>query len=216
MQMLRAVVALLALPFFALGAPVAERQACSDVIVVFARGTTEPGTIGTVVGPPLLAALQMALAGKSVTMTGVPYAADVGGFLEGGDPAGSATMASLLTSAANRCPNVLGARHVWLLARRQVSFQCILHPTVLTKAIGQLVHNSVKLISSSVASHIKAAVIFGDPDKGQPLQGIPAGNTLTICHATDLICAGQAVILPSHLTYGADTPQAAAFIANHV
>ncbi|KAF7348248.1 Cutinase [Mycena sanguinolenta] len=81
---------------------------------------------------------------------------------------------------------------------------------------GQLVHNSAKLLSASVLSRIKAAVIFGDPDDGEPVQGVPAANTDVICHFGDDICAHGILILPPHLTYGADTPAAAAFIAARV
>ncbi|KAF7298727.1 Cutinase [Mycena indigotica] len=199
--MFRTLVALLAaLPLLGLAAPVAEERAanaCTDVIVIFARGTTEPGTIGTIVGPPLQSALQSALGSKSLTFTGVPYAADIPGFLVGGDPTGSATMAQLLTSAASSCPNA----------------------KLVTSGYsqgGQLVHNSAKLISSSVAARISAAVIFGDPDNGQAVQGIPSSKVDVICHVGDNICQGGAIILPAHLTYGADTPAAASFIAARV
>lgn len=84
----------LLLPLSVLAAPTGsiEARACSDVTVIFARGTTETGTLGTVVGPPFLAALKSALGSSSVTMNGVDYPADIPGFLQGGDPAGSQTM----------------------------------------------------------------------------------------------------------------------------
>lgn len=85
---------ILLLPLSVFAAPTGsiEARACSDVTVIFARGTTEVGTLGTVVGPPFLSALKSALGSSSVTMNGVDYPADVPGFLEGGDAAGSKTM----------------------------------------------------------------------------------------------------------------------------
>lgn len=85
---------LLLLPSAILAAPTGsiEARACTDVTVIFARGTTESGTLGTVVGPPLLDALKSALGSHSVSMQGVEYAADIPGAIQGGDRAGSQTM----------------------------------------------------------------------------------------------------------------------------
>ncbi|KAJ6504646.1 cutinase, partial [Mycena vitilis] len=184
------------LGLLAAAAPVAEERAsnaCTDVIVFFARGTTEQAPIGSLVGPQLQTALKSALGGKSLTFTGVDYAASIGGFLQGGDPAGSRTMAQDLTNAASSCPNA----------------------ALVTSGYsqgGQLVHNSAKLLSASVLARIKAAVIFGDPDDGEPVQGVPASRTDVICHTGDDICLHGTQVLQPHLTYGKDAPAAAAFI----
>lgn len=93
----------------------AGNTACRGVTVLFARGTTERGLLGAVVGPPLKAALSQALPGQ-VTVTGVDYPANVAGFLQGGDPDGAETMAGLAQAAANACPNekivITGYRYV--------------------------------------------------------------------------------------------------------
>ena len=96
-----------ALPFLALAAPTAElsKRACTSVTVIFARGTTEPGTIGTIVGPPFSAALDSALGASAVTFIGVPYAANIAGFEEGGDPVGAAEAAGLANAAIASCPS---------------------------------------------------------------------------------------------------------------
>ena len=82
-----------------------SRQACSDVTVIFARGTGETPPIGTIVGPPFELALQTTIGGKSLSFLGVVYAASIPGFLEGGDPAGASTMVADVTSAASLCPD---------------------------------------------------------------------------------------------------------------
>lgn len=66
---------------------------CSDVLVIFARGTQEPGNVGALVGPPFFKALEGAL-GSSHTLAvqGVDYEATVADYLEGGDPEGSQEM----------------------------------------------------------------------------------------------------------------------------
>ena len=66
---------------------------CGDVVIVFARGTDEPGNVGALVGPPLFNALSSALGGRSLSVQGVgDYGASVTEFLEGGDPVGSTEM----------------------------------------------------------------------------------------------------------------------------
>ncbi|KAJ6500959.1 cutinase [Mycena sanguinolenta] len=189
---------LFSLGLFALAAPVVEqRAACADVMVVFARGTTEPPPIGIVAGPPLETALKTALGGKTLSFQGVHYPASIPGFLEGGDPQGSKTMATDLTNAATSCPNAAIV-------------------TVGYSQGGQLVHNSAKQLSSAVLSRINAAVIFDDPDNGAAVAGIDSANTKVICHTGDDICLHGDLILAPHLTYGADAGSAAAFIASKV
>jgi cutinase len=68
---------------------------CGDVIIVFARGTSEPGNVGSLVGPPFFKEVRERLSaqGKSLAVQGVDdYPADVEGFLKGGDANGSQRM----------------------------------------------------------------------------------------------------------------------------
>lgn len=66
---------------------------CKAYTVIFARGTTEPGNVGILVGPPLFSALKTKVGSSVVTIQGVNnYEADVSGYLEGGDAGGSAMM----------------------------------------------------------------------------------------------------------------------------
>ncbi|KAF5374188.1 hypothetical protein D9758_004595 [Tetrapyrgos nigripes] len=212
-EMFRSLFAIIALgiitPLLALPT-LEERQGCADVIVIFARGTTEVAPIGSTVGPALQAALGIALAprGLSLSFRGVDYPANIAGFLAGGDPQGSRTMASdswkltnklylKITNAINSCPNA-----------RVVSSGY--------SQGGQLVHNSARLLSSSIVSRISSAVIFGDPDDGDAVAGVSSSRTLVICHNGDNICEHGVLVLPPHLNYQPDTPTAAAFIASHL
>ena len=60
-----------------LGAPPAAQAAtpCSDVELVVARGTSEPGTLGVIVGDNVLAETRRALPARSVTAYAVDYPA---------------------------------------------------------------------------------------------------------------------------------------------
>lgn len=68
------------------------------------------------------------------------------------------------------------------------------------------------MLTPDQSKFVKSAVIFGDPNNGKPVGSVGAANTKVICHTGDLICAGQAVILAPHLTYGADAGTAASFV----
>jgi len=66
---------------------------CADITIIFARGTTEAGNVGAIVGPPFFDAVREKL-GTAATLAvqGVEYPAEIPGFLKGGDAGGSRTM----------------------------------------------------------------------------------------------------------------------------
>lgn len=67
---------------------------CGDVLLVFARGTDEPGNVGALVGPEFIEALGDAVgSAKTVKAQGVDdYDASVTEYLEGGSSSGSTKM----------------------------------------------------------------------------------------------------------------------------
>lgn len=78
---------------------------CKAMTVIFARGTTETGNVGTIAGPPLFNALSAKVGAGNMAVQGVDYPADIPGFLAGGDAAGSALMAKMVGQAMTQCPN---------------------------------------------------------------------------------------------------------------
>lgn len=82
-----------------------DSTGCKAMIVIFARGTTEQGNVGTLSGPPFFAALAQSVGIENLAVQGVDYPADIPGFLAGGDANGSKTMAQLVTQAMTQCPN---------------------------------------------------------------------------------------------------------------
>ncbi|ESZ98831.1 cutinase precursor [Sclerotinia borealis F-4128] len=195
---------LLLLPLTVLAAPLLEGNnetrkvkaaastACAPMMVIFARGTTETGTLGTVAGPPLVAALGIAVGANNMAVQGVPYPANIPGFLAGGDAAGSKTMAQMISTAVTNCPN----SKIVMSGYSQG---------------GQLVHNAAKMLPAATMAQVSSVVIFGDPDNGAAVAGASAANTKVICHTGDNICAHGDLILAPHLTYGMDAGAAAAF-----
>jgi len=171
-------------------------SSCAEYTVIFARGTSEPGNVGILVGPPFFDALASLVGSSNLVIQGVnDYSASVAGYIEGGDPVGSAEAASQIESAHSLCPNtklVLGGYSQG----------------------GQIVHNAVALLPANVASWISKVVIFGDPDDGKALPNVAANKVDTYCHAGDDICLNGDLILVPHLTYAENAAAAAAFVVS--
>ncbi|KAF8054229.1 cutinase [Lyophyllum atratum] len=187
----------LALSFSALAAPLERRQSCADVTVYFARGTTEPGTLGTIVGPPFKNALTSALGSRTLEFVGIEYPADIPGFLAGGDQGGAATMASSVTAKAEACPDT----KIVISGYSQGA---------------QVTHIAAGELSAAIQDRVNAAVVFGDPKNGQAFPGPIASRSKTFCAPGDNICDGGVLVLPAHLGYGSDAPAAAAFVVSRI
>ncbi|KAA8913658.1 cutinase [Sphaerosporella brunnea] len=164
---------------------------CAPVSVIFARGTIEAGNVGSIAGPPFFNALTSAIG--NIAVQGVDYPADIIGYLAGGSDAGAQTMTEMVELALSNCPDT----RIVMSGYSQG---------------GQLTHKSAAEISAATAAKVFAVVIFGDPDRDQALANGLDAVRLTICHSGDLICDGDAIVLPQHLTYGEDAGTAAAFV----
>ncbi|KAK1994343.1 cutinase [Colletotrichum falcatum] len=167
--------------------------ACQPMIVIFARGTTERGNVGTLAGPPFFQALSAQMGG-GLAVQGVEYPANVQGFLAGGDAKGSQTMVTLTKQALTKCPD----SSVIISGYSQG---------------GQLVHNAAAMMPKDMVSKVAGALIFGDPMNGQAVKGIPRERTVVFCHDGDNICEGGSQIRRAHLTYGDNAAEAAQYAA---
>ncbi|KAF2786604.1 carbohydrate esterase family 5 protein [Melanomma pulvis-pyrius CBS 109.77] len=183
-----------------------DGTACRPVTVIYARGTNQAGNVGdaAAVGPVFFNNLASKLGGISqLAIQGVTYSASVVGFLQGGDPAGIATMTNLIStasntvSAASKCPST----KIVLAGYSQGA---------------QLVHSAAQNTTAANAAKVAAVVVFGDPKRGQSFGSIPTAKTLTICHSGDNICEGGIVVTSAHLNYQNDAPAAATFVAGKV
>ena len=72
------------------------------------------------------------------------------------------------------------------------------------------------MLSAQDSAFVSSAVIFGDPDNGDAVGQVPAANTKIICATGDLICAGQAIVLAPHLSYGQNADEAAQFVVSNM
>lgn len=177
----------LAVPALALTSLVAvgttpAQAACSDIDVVFARGTGETPGLG-VLGRPLVSGLQSQLSGYSVSSYAVDYAANSSQTSAG---PGATDMSSHVSAVAASCP---GTRFV-IGGYSQGA-------TVTDIAIG--IRTGVTTgtpIPANLSGRVAAVVVFGNP-LGASGRTIAAASTVygpksrDYCNVSDSICGRQ-------------------------
>lgn len=186
--------------------PVASADPCSDVAVVYARGThQEPGLAD--VGQAFVDSLTSQLGGRSVAVYAVNYPANDD--YHNSATAGANDASAHIQDVVASCPNtkmVLGGYS-------QGS-------TVIDLATNAL--------PAPVADHVAAVALFGEPTSGfssmlwggQPLPTISplySGKTISLCAPDDPICSSGGNIM-AHVSYiqSGMTTQAATFAANRL
>jgi cutinase len=188
-------------PLAVLGAPVASADPCSDVAVVFARGTHQEPGLGNV-GEAFVQSLTAQVNGRSVDVYAVNYPASDD--YHGSSSAGAGDATAHIRDVVANCPN----SKIVLGGYSQGS-------TVIDLATNQL--------SPSAANHVAAVALFGEPSSGfstmlwggQPLPTInPAygSKTISLCAPDDPICSPGGNMM-AHVSYIAAgmTNQAATF-----
>ncbi|KAH7326622.1 cutinase-2 [Stachybotrys elegans] len=161
---------------------------CKPIIMLFARGSTEVGNMGTVCGPPTGEGLKRNFGADNVAVEGIEYAAAVStNLLPGGaDLRGIQAMKDLIAQANTECPDSM----------------------LVVGGYSQgaaLTHRAVEDLPQAQKDQIVAAFTFGDTknqqDNGQ-IPNFPPEKTNIICNTGDAVCRGLLTILPAHLTYG--------------
>src|SRR6201984_1168434 len=189
-----------------IGGPVASADPCSDVAVVFARGTHQGPGLGDV-GQSFVDSLTSQVGGRSVGVYAVTYPANDD--CHNSAPAGADDASAHIQDTVASCPKT----RIVLGGYSQGS-------TVIDLA--------TQAMPAPVADHVAAVALFGEPSSGfstmlwggQPLPTINplyAGKTLSLCTPDDPICSPGGNIM-SHVTYiqSGMTNQAATFAANHL
>ncbi|KAJ5983206.1 Cutinase [Penicillium waksmanii] len=166
---------------------VTSNQGCQPLTFIFARGSTEMGNMGSVVGPEVASALKSQLNNK-VTVQGVTYDAGIASNAEMGANGGP-VMAKLVKQALSQCPKT----KVVVGGYSQGSM---------------VVHNAASSLSSG---QISAAVLFGDPFKTQAVGKVASSNVKEYCASGDPVCENGFNVM-AHITYGSDAKEAAAFL----
>lgn len=189
-----------------IGGPTAAADPCSDVSVVFARGTHQEPGLGNI-GQAFVDSLTSQLGGKSVDVYAVNYPANDD--YHNSANAGATDASTHIQDVIAGCPN----SRIVLGGYSQGS-------TVIDLATNAL--------PPSAVNHVAAVALFGEPTSqfstmlwgGQPLPTInPAysGKVTSLCAPDDPICSGGGNIM-AHVSYidAGMTAQAATFAADRV
>jgi cutinase len=186
--------------------PTASADPCSDIEVVFARGThQDPGLAN--VGQAFVDSLTSQVDGRSITAYPVEYPATDD--YHNSATAGADDASAHIQGTAAACPNT----------------KIVLGGYSQGSTVIDLASNAMP---ARLASHVAAAALFGEPSSsfstmlwgGQPLPVISplyGGKTISLCAPGDPICSGGGDILAhvSYITSGM-TSQAASFAADRL
>ncbi|PKK14962.1 cutinase family protein [Thermomonospora sp. CIF 1] len=178
--------------------------ACSEVEMVAARGTFEPGRLGVIVGDPVFRALQGELRGTDLTSYPVDYPADAS---PTSPRQGVQDLVRHVTQQARECPN----QKFVLVGYSQGA-------SVVNGAIGTGVVGGATELPREVRPQIAAVLLFGNPARlgpGEPDTGEFADRTLDICNQGDPVC-GAGVNIAAHLAYRSEAGRAAQFAAQKI
>lgn len=177
-----------------------KQGGCKKVIMVYARGSTEMGNVGTL-GRGLLSGLKRAF-NNDAALQGVDYPADIGSNMlpKGTSDRAIATMKKLIEDIAAKCPETRIAAGGYSQGS-----------AVATGALSTL--------SKDVQDRVDAAVFFGYTKNRQnrgAVPNFPSDKLKVFCNAGDAVCTGTLMITFAHLTYGSKTDDAVNFIKSKV
>ncbi|EMD90611.1 carbohydrate esterase family 5 protein [Bipolaris maydis ATCC 48331] len=178
---------------------------CKDVIFVWARGSTEAGNMGSVIGQPLGDELRREY-GRDLAIEGVDYAALLStNYLPGGtDLAAELEMRGILQDINRKCPSAV----------------------IVCGGYSQgaaVNHRAIEDLSTAVKNQIAGVVTFGDTQArrdNQQIPNFPKDKLKIFCGGAvrDTVCDGNlaaAVLLP-HLSYGSDAGEAGRFLIGKI
>jgi len=200
---------------------VAAADPCSDVEVVFARGTNEPPGVGAT-GEAFTDALTTRLPGKSVDIYPVDYPASLD-FSRAAD--GVADASNKITSVVAACPQtkiVVGGYSQGAAIAAYITTDKVPEGYALPPGIsGPLPPN--------IANHVAAVALFGKPsngfldlvDRNAPpitIGHLYSAKTVDLCAPSDPVCATSGFSRAAHSAYRSNgmTDQAADFAANAI
>jgi cutinase len=200
-------------------ATAAEDPSCSDVEVVFARGTFEAPGVGAT-GQAFVDALNARLSGKTVQAYGVDYPASLD--FEAAS-SGIADAANEIETIAANCADtqiVLGGYSQGAAVAGYTTTDTVPDGTVLPDGIAGT-------LPPAVASHVSAVVLFGTPSDAflnlvahdaPPITigYLFAAKTLELCNPGDPICFPGGMDRSAHSAYKTNgtADQAADFAAH--
>ncbi|KAF5972967.1 acylase diesterase [Fusarium coicis] len=145
-----------------------DSSSCPPAILIYARGSTEPGNLGITVGPILAEAMQLAIPDIWIQGVGGPYTADLApNFLPEGTTDASIDEAKrLFQMAYDKCPDT---------------------PVVTAGTV--VVGYALSELQSAVQNQVVGAALFGytkNEQLGGRIPNYPTDKTKIFCLPTDL------------------------------
>ncbi|MBK3576074.1 cutinase family protein [Streptomyces sp. MBT65] len=193
-----------------LSAPSASAATCSDLDVVAARGTFEPGTLGLIVGDPVFSALQQKITGKTLSSYAVNYPADLS---LTSAATGNLDVVNHVNAQAAACPN----QRFILVGYSQGAN--VVDNSIGISSDGAVVGSPiVATIPAAVEPKVAAVLLFGNPIRalGKSVTGTYRSRTIDFCANGDPICQNGGTDVLAHLGYTSDAGAAATFAAGKI
>ncbi|WP_329244700.1 cutinase family protein [Streptomyces sp. NBC_01478] len=193
-----------------LSAPAASAATCSDLDVVAARGTFEPGTLGLIVGDPVFSALQQKITGKTLSSYAVNYPADLS---LTSAATGNLDVVNHVNAQAAACPN----QRFILVGYSQGAN--VVDNSLGISSDGAVVGSPiVATIPAAVEPKVAAVLLFGNPIRalGKSVTGTYQSRTIDFCANGDPICQNGGTDVLAHLGYTSDAGAAATFAAGRI
>ncbi|MFI5472643.1 cutinase family protein [Streptomyces cacaoi] len=193
-----------------LSTPTASAATCSDIDVVAARGTFEPGTLGLIVGDPVFSALQKKLTGKNLSSYAVNYPADLS---LTSAAQGNADLVNHVKTQATACPN-----QRFILVGYSQGANVVDNSIGISSAGAVVGSPIVATLPTAVEPKVAAVLLFGNPIRalGKSVTGTYQSRTIDFCATGDPICENGGDDVLAHLGYTADATAAATFAAGKV
>jgi len=191
-------------------APAASAAACTDIDVVAARGTFEPGTLGAIVGDPVYSALQRKLTGKSLSSYKVDYPADLS---LTSAAQGNSDLVNHVRSQAAACPS-----QRFILVGYSQGANVVDNSVGISSAGAVVGSPIVATIPAALEPRVAALLLFGNPIRaiGKSVTGTYQSRTIDFCAEGDPICENGGDDVLAHLGYTANAGAAADFAATKV
>ncbi len=193
-----------------LTSPTASAATCSDIDVVAARGTFEPGTLGLIVGDPVFSALQQKITGRSLSSYAVNYPADLS---LTSAAQGNADAVNHVNAQAAACPD----QRFILVGYSQGAN--VIDNSIGISSDGAVVGSPiVATLPAAVEPKVAAILLFGNPIRalGKSVTGTYQSRTIDFCADGDPICQNGGTDVGAHLGYTADADAAATFAAGRI
>ncbi|MDT5104407.1 MAG: cutinase [Mycobacterium sp.] len=193
-------------------APSATADPCSDIQVVFARGTDDTPGLGRV-GDAFSSTLSTLVGGRSLTTYGVNYPASYD-FLAAAD--GATDAANFISTLTQQCPSTRIVLGGYSQGAAVVDMLAGIPP--LGNKIGEV--GSAPPLPASLVPYVTAVAVFGNPSTKFSIpvtSSVFGGRAIDLCKDGDPICSrGRNPFAHSDYVTAGMATQAANFVAGLV